>query len=506
MGIVVRQSIKGTIVNYIGVGIGFITTFFVLTNFLTAEEIGLTRIIVDAAVLFAGLAQIGTSASIIRFYPYFKSESNKDNGFFFWTLVIPFIGFLIFSLIFLVLKNPIGGYLSENSGLFVNYYNFLFPIAFFLLYMAVFETSSNILMRIVVPKFVKEVLVRLLTLAVYLLYAYKIISLDGMIIGLCAVYAIACIVNIVYVISFGKISFKPDFKYISKKLRKDYTFYTIFLVAAALGGAITPFINTFFISGEMGLTYTGIFAIATYIAAIIEIPYRSLGAISQPHISQAIKENNFKEADKIAKKVSLHQFVVGLFLMFIIWINIDLIFELLPEGQVYAVAKYVVLILCATRLIFSTLNVSTTILSFSKYYYYSLIFTFILTAVAIVLNNYLIPIWGINGAALASLFSYFIYFAMLLSVIYWKTKTSPFTINQLKILFIIIVMFGINLLWEETLTLLISNIIQSGLICKLIDAVLRTGILVAGGIFATYKWKVSDEINKLIGRGLGFLR
>lgn len=82
MGIIIRQSVKGTVVSYVGIAIGFFTTFFVLTNFLTAEEIGLTRVLVDAATVFAGLAQLGTTSSAIRYYPYFK-EGEKDHGFFF---------------------------------------------------------------------------------------------------------------------------------------------------------------------------------------------------------------------------------------------------------------------------------------------------------------------------------------------------------------------------------------------------------------------------------------
>ena len=47
MGIVVRQSIKGTIMNYLGVLVGFITTFFIVTKYLTTEEVGLTRELVE---------------------------------------------------------------------------------------------------------------------------------------------------------------------------------------------------------------------------------------------------------------------------------------------------------------------------------------------------------------------------------------------------------------------------------------------------------------------------
>ena len=86
MGVIIRQSIKGTLVNYLGVAIGFVTIFFVLTSYLNTEEVGLTRVLIDAAVLFSSFAQIGTGSSIVRFFPYFKDEERKDHGFFGWTL------------------------------------------------------------------------------------------------------------------------------------------------------------------------------------------------------------------------------------------------------------------------------------------------------------------------------------------------------------------------------------------------------------------------------------
>ena len=76
MGVIAKQSIRGTIVTYLGIAVGVVTTFFVLTRFLTTEEIGLARVLIDAATLFIGLAQLGTNASIIRFYPYFREKGN----------------------------------------------------------------------------------------------------------------------------------------------------------------------------------------------------------------------------------------------------------------------------------------------------------------------------------------------------------------------------------------------------------------------------------------------
>lgn len=497
MGIIIRQSIKGTIVNYVGIAIGFFTTFFVLTRFLTAEEIGLTRVLIDAAMLLSGLAQLGTSSSIIRYHPYFKNEAKKDHGFFFWSLVVPFIGFLIFGVLYLILKVPIETLFSEKSPLFVNYYYLVLPLAFFMLYMAVFETNANVLMRIVVPKLVREVIVRVLLLAVYLIYAFKLLSLDGFVIAFCSVYAVATLINIIYLFSLNRISLKPDFKYITKSIRKDYLLYTLFLIAAALGGAITPSINTFFISAQMGLNYTGIFAIATFIAAIIEIPYRSLGAITQPQISQTVKDGDMKGADLLCKSVSLHQLLASSFIFLIIWINIDLFFAVLPNGTEYSKAKWVVFILGLSKLINSTFSVGVSVLSYSKYYYLSLVFTFILTATAIILNNLFIPIWGMNGAAAASLIAYIIYFLLLLSVIKWKMKTSPFSMPQLKILVVTLGLFVINYFVTAYITPYFLRISPT-LTWQIAEALLRTTILGSLGIVTVYYWGISAEVEQLL--------
>ena len=157
MGVIAKQSIRGTIVTYLGIAVGIFTTFVVLTRFLTQEEIGLARVLVDAATLFIGLAQLGTNASIIRFYPYFhEKETDKDHGFFFWALVVPFFGFLLFAIIYWACQAPLASWFGDKSPLFVEYYYFVLPLAFFMLYQTIFETTCNVLMRIVVHRGVRN--------------------------------------------------------------------------------------------------------------------------------------------------------------------------------------------------------------------------------------------------------------------------------------------------------------------------------------------------------------
>jgi len=500
MGIIIRQSIKGTVVNYIGSFIGFIMTFFIMMRFLTAEELGLTRVLLDAALLFAGLAQMGTNSSIIRFYPHFKNEKKRDHGFFFWTLLIPFIGFFIVLFFFFVFKEPIGRYFSKEAQLFVDYYNYVIPLAFFIMYIAVFECNSNVLMRIVIPKFIREVAIRLCLIVVYLLYGFKILTLNQFVVFFCVVYGIALLLNIIYLFSLQRVSLKPDINFINKPLRRDMSNYTFFMVVVVLSSTITPMLNSFFISAKLGLAFTGIFTVATYIATVVEIPYRSLGAITQPHISRAVKEKKFSEADVLCKSVSLHQLLIGSFVFYFIWINIDVIFQILPKGDFYSAGKWAVFFIAFSRLFNSVFSVGATVLSYSKYYYYSLFFTIGLTAMAILLNLWWIPVWGINGATLATVVSFIVYYLALLLFVYIKLKISPFSLNQLKIVALLGGLFLLNYLWCNTITHLGNSLNINELAFTVIDRLLCSAVMLVIGVIAVYQLKFSAEVNQLADR------
>ena len=115
MGIVARQSIKGTIATYIGVAVGIVTTFFIQTKALQAEQIGLIDILLQCSLLFAGLAQLGTNSSAMRYYPFFKDEEHRDHGFFGWTLLVPLVGFSFFLLAFFCFKGASVDFFTKDA-------------------------------------------------------------------------------------------------------------------------------------------------------------------------------------------------------------------------------------------------------------------------------------------------------------------------------------------------------------------------------------------------------
>lgn len=500
MGIVARQSIKGTVATYIGVAVGIVTTFFIQTKALQPEQIGLIDVLLQCAILFSGLAQLGTNSSAMRYYPFFKEEEHRDHGFFGWTLLVPLIGFTVFLLAFFLFKDAVVGFFSSDSSLFGDYVYFVIPLAFFMLYLSVFETNSNLLLRIVLPKFIREVGLRVGTLLIYLLYFYRKIGFDGVIVAFCVMYGLATLINVVYLLSLKRVSFKIERRYVSAQLRRDFLFYTLFMITAALAGNVIPMLSKFFVAGLTGFRLAGVFTIATNIAALVEMPYRSLGAISRPHISDAMAKKDVKAADNLCKNVALHQFIAGSFVFLLIWINIDFIFDLLPNGEIYRVGKWAVLLLSLGRLFYSTFAVATTALSYSKYYYYSLLFTILLAGMSLSFNSWLVPRWDINGGAASYAVSYAIYTVLLLVFIRWKVKVLPLSGKMFPVLMVVLVLFGLNWVWTTFLTPWFSGLFAKPVYGLLLDAVLKSLLFVVLGLTALYKLKVSQSVNDLIDK------
>ena len=126
-------------------------------------------------------------------------------------------------------------------------------------------------------------------------------------------------------------------------------------------------------------------------------------------------------------------------------------------------------------------------LNFSKFYFLSLLYSFVLTISAIVFNNRLIPLYGIEGAALASLFSYLLYFVLMLLTLAVCIHTHPFCWGHMKTLFIMLLLFY---------ACIFVDILEPAINIWLRSAI-KT-VLWLLGLYLAYRWRISPELNETI--------
>ena len=99
-------------------GIGFVNKVILFTNLLSPEEVGLSNLLANLSVLYAQFSALGFGNVTLKFFPYFENRGRKHHGFLGFILVVPLVGFIILSGLYLIFKPQISNYFSENSTSF----------------------------------------------------------------------------------------------------------------------------------------------------------------------------------------------------------------------------------------------------------------------------------------------------------------------------------------------------------------------------------------------------
>jgi O-antigen/teichoic acid export membrane protein len=239
----------------------------------------------------------------------------------------------------------------------------------------------------------------------------------------------------------------------------------------------------------IGLASTGIYTISFFMTAVIEIPSRATLQISAPFVSESLENNDIPRLKDLYVRYSSNQAIIGGLLLVMLWANINSIFELMPNGDVYAAGKFVVLFIGLGKLIDVTTGINNLILIYSKYHRYLILFVLFLGIITVTGNYLLIPLLGITGAAIASLASYFIINTVVIIFIYRKLGIQPFTLKSLKIFFLIGLAFFINYLLPT-------------LDSWFFDSLYRSLILLGIFVGFTYFYKLSEDLNSIVRKAL----
>lgn len=473
MGIVKKQSISLAIVSYIGVIIGYVNKVLLFPNFLTdPAQVGLANTLINVAVLYAQFSAMGMNVVTLKFFPFFQDKERKHHGFLYWASLIVTIGFLIITLIFLLLKPFIVRKFSANSPLLTDNYYYLIPLGFATLFFTLYDSYLRSLLKVVVPAFVNEIYIRLMATISITLYALQLVNFKQFVFIYVALNCTHFLVLIVYMIYLKQWSFKPIKSFRIKTLRYQMFYFGLYAILSTTGNSIISNIDGLMIAGLLknGLYYTGIYTTVFFMSTVILIPYRSILKITGPLVAGYWKDNDMQGMESLYKKVTVSNMVIGGGIFLMLWINIDNILSFLPKE--YYLGKYVFLYICLGRLFDMIAGLNSIITITSKKYRYDLFFTGFLVILTIVFNYSFIVIFdmGMEGSAIASMLTLVIYNILRLGFVQYNFKMQPFTLNCLWILLLGVVCLAINYFIPQQ-----KNVIVDGL-CRSIPVAAIFGI------------------------------
>ncbi len=459
LGVIQKQSVSGTIYSYIGVLLGFITTGILFPRILSTDEVGLLRILVSYSVLFAQIAGLGINAVTVKVFPYFRDYDRKHHGYLGLSLLVSLVGLVISISAYILLKDWILDGSNASADLFTKYFYYVVPLIIFTLLFNVFDTYYRVLYNAVTGIIYREVAQRSIILIVIVLYFFGAIDFHMAVILYTLALILPAILFLILLIYDKQLFLIPEISFIGNELKREMINVGIFGILASFSSILVMTIDSIMVERMLGLSMLGIYTIAFFFGTLILVPLRTMGKISSVVIADAWKANDIRIIDIIYKKSSISLSVIGLLLLIGIWANINNIFQIVPAT--YLPGKPVILIIGIANLIDIALGVNPQIIVNSKYFRFISYFLIIFVILIVLLNYLLIPIYGIVGAAIATLISKFIYNIIKFLFVYRKFKLQPFTYKMVLLYVIGFFTYGISLIIPQQSNFIIDMIIRS---------------------------------------------
>ncbi len=467
----------------VGVLLGGIASVFIYTKALDLN--GLVQSLLASAAFMAPLVSLGSTLMAVKFFPVFKDESKNHNGFFGLMLGLLLLGCLIYALIFPFITDWLNHLFNKKESVwYTQYLHLILPFTCLNILARLLAIYASNFQRIVIPAILEELSLKVTLPTLMLLYIYDLITVDWVIYGVLINYLIAVIGLTFYLWFLGELRLIPSFKKIDKPLKKEMATYAGFGMLNGMGSKSAFNIDTMMVIAYTTPTLAGVYAIANFLTDTINKPLKGIVGISQSIISKAFNENDMTEIKKIYKKSSILLLIYGIYLCIGIWACLDDLFTIMSNKEMVQ-ATYVIFFLMLAKLFNLATSVNNEIINYSKHFRFNLYALLTLSIINIGLNIYLIPIYGMLGAAIATFVGFVVFNCAKLIFIKLKFGFHPFSVKTLIIFAVGIFTYFISTFLPDLGNPYLNILIKGGFITLLYP-------------FAAYKLNISEDYNQLI--------
>lgn len=449
MGIIRRQGIQSAIIIYAGFALGAFNLLLLFPSVLTYEQIGLLLLFVSLAKIIFGFSGLGIVAVINKFFPYYDAYlEKKENDLLFISITVPMLGFAGASAFVFFFKDYFIQKSIQNSALLADYYYLILPFTFFFMLFSIFETYAATRLKTVVPAFIREIGLRLISAGLVTAFHYELISFSVLVLNYTFLYAPLTVLLVVYLIWLKRIYIVTKISKVTKRLGSKMFTYGAYVYGGVLIVALAENADTLIIGSLAGLGSVAVYQMGHFITTMIQVPYRSISAISSPVIAQAWKDKDLKLIENLYQKSSLNLLLAAFLLFGLIWVNLDFLFFVRGE-EAFKEVKWVIFILGLTRILDLGFGLNSEILNNSKYWRFNFFSYIILVLLFLPANYFLVKQFGITGSAVANLLSYMGFNITRYVFLWQRCGLQPFTATTIKAL----LLFVFSLIIHEILAI-----------------------------------------------------
>ena len=478
MGIVQSQSIKNTIITFFGFGIGAINALFLYTNFLGKMHYGLVAYVLSAANILMPLMAFGVHNTLIRFYAHCKDEKEREE-FLTFMMIMPLAFIIPLVVVIFIFEQPISDFLAKENPMLRPFLWLIPAVGFCMGYFEIFYAWVKVHMQSVFGNFISEVVVRITVMALLFAVFFGWISKNTFVYAT----ALAYLLQLLGMIAYAFYVKKPTFRFVIPHNIKSIFSYSMFIILSGSVGVMLLDFDKVMIPAYRNISDNALYSVAIFIATVIAVPSRAMTQIIYPITAKLMAQGKYDELNDLYKKSAINLQVVGGLVLLYIFLNIKELYFLIPKD--YSGGIYVVFMIGLAKFYDVILGNNNAIIFNSKYYRSVLLFGLLLVFLMVVFNMIFIPMYGIEGAAFATLLLGGIYNTIKLLFVVRNMGLYPFSGKTLQSLGIISVCFVVFYFWDFPFL-------------PVINITLKSILITIFYVVANYKLAVSEELNSIV--------
>jgi O-antigen/teichoic acid export membrane protein len=506
-----RKIAKGAGIVFIGTGIGMFFAYLgmmIVARFLGPTDFGLITLASAVATIASTVVLVGLPEGVVRYVSFYKGKNDEGRikGVIVSALKVVLPLGIVASILLFVFADFISIRVFHDPNLTPILKIFSFSVPFFALFQ-IFNYAIGGLQEMRYMVYVRDIFqnsTRLFLLVVLLLLGYGVL-------GAAFAYTFA-IVATPFVAFYYLNKIFPVFseKIKAVSMKRELLSFSWPLMFAGILGLVMGWIDTLMLGYFLTAADVGIYRASLSTAGLLMIVPSSFGAIFFPVITEFYSKKQMGELKDTNAAVTKWIVMIVLPLVLLMVLFSKQVLYIL-YGAEYVTGALVLCILGFGYLIISVFNPTNQLIPTIGRTKLMMVNTSVGAALDVILNFWLIPIYGIDGAAVATGISLLTVNALAFAEVLLITRIQPIKSNYVKIVFasfasIFVVYMITRSLFEITpiFLLILMFILYMGLyFCLLL--VLRTfekeDVIIMRAIEARSGIK-SEWIRKMIGRFL----
>lgn len=476
MGIVFRQSIKGTLVLFFGVLLGAAFTY--LTSLIIPlQALGGSRNMLTQGAVCQLFFLMGTGSLIQTFSQRYLENDPRKPVLVTLSLCTPILTAILFSIPYFLFRGVVlSRYQIDDRPFLDRYYALTLGLSIILSYMTLLEHYLASQYKIAASVFMREVVLRIGLLLLLGAFWLQWISFHYYIIGMVLVHIIPLAGLVFLSKRTNGFYISNRWSVFSKAEYKEIVHYSWYHMLTGVSLNLLSFLDVLIIPplAPAGLGAVPVYTNAQFFVALMMVPYRAMAGAAFPKLNEAWLSRDTDRLNILFNRAGLNMLVVAVGMWLLVCSNMHNAVALFPPQ--YAQMLPIVLILSIGRMVDMSTGLNTELISITNYYKFNFRMSVILLVSVLVFDRIFIPKAGIFGAAWVASLTLVAFNIVKMIYLYSKTGLHPFSKGS-----IIVILAGALAFCAGWLMPHLSN--------PFVDAAIRSALVLAiwGGILFVLK-------------------